>query len=108
MWHDGRVYYVNSSTGKPQWVKPASFVPCCSAWLQRQDPRSNKPYYLNWTTKAVQWQAPTEGFEHLWQQQHDKRTGAVHWLNCVSKEKSYQEPAALSAGGPGYLPAVAR
>jgi len=108
LWHDGRHYYFNPSSGKHQWQTPPedSYTPCKSYWLQRFDPKSHRYYYLNWQSKAVCWTVPLDGFEHIWQEQRDKRTGRTYYLNCLTKEKQSSSPDNTAESGPGFRPLV--
>lgn len=53
--NNGRTYYVNTETSKPQWNYPM----ISEGWIEQKDTKTGEIFYINLLTRETQWAFPS-------------------------------------------------
>ena len=66
-------------------------------WEEKIDPRTNKPYYINHTTKETTWERPPGFATQLplppgWEERMDPQSGNKFYVNHNTRETTWTDP----------------
>jgi hypothetical protein len=91
---EGRIYYVNSSTGESTWLLPqASVLP--DGWSAHQDPEG-RTYYANAFTGESSWTLPEVSLLPEGWTAHADAEGRTYYANASTGESSWSLPSTPS------------